>query len=129
MRPTFGPVLPGMHGRIRRDVVIGPVRWRPVFVVPLESRGVVLSLVAEEFPKFLMPRRVGDEAVPIVVANLMAEMSEKCPVRLVQILPNLLALRVVALFDVERDEPVRMAGKNARSFFWRAQKVKHDTVL
>ena len=61
-------------------MAIGPIGCQTQFVVPLKRRGVVLPLVAEEFPEFIVLRRVCDETVPIIVADFVAEMPEKCAV-------------------------------------------------
>src|SRR5688572_13622499 len=106
MGPTFGPVLPRMHRGIGGDVIVRPV-WRgALLVVPLEGCGIILPLIAEELPEFLVPGRARDETIPVVVANFVAEVSEKGPVGLAQFAPDLLALRVVGLFDIERDEAI-----------------------
>src|SRR3954454_22616215 len=74
MGPTLGPVLPGMHRGIGADVPIGPVWWRALLVIPLERGGVILALVAKKLTEFLVPGGAGNETVPIVVADFVAEM-------------------------------------------------------
>ena len=129
VRPGLGPVLPRMGRRVRADEPARPVGGRAVLVVRLQRSGVVRALVAEEYPARLEPARIPDEAVPVVVADLVPEMTEERPIRLTQIVADLLALRVVRLFGVERDQAARVPGQHARPRGRCAQEIEREPAL
>ncbi len=75
---------------------------------------VVGALVAEQRVKALQPGGVvADQPVPIIVAELVAEMAEQRAVVLAHLGAHLLALGGIGLGDVERDQPVVVAGQHA----------------
>ena len=53
-----------------------------------------------------------DQPVPVVVTNLVPEMAEERTVGLTQLLARLLAKRIIGLGDIDRDEPLVVAGEN-----------------
>ena len=59
-----------------------------------------------------MDRLVLDEPFPVVVRDLVAEMAEKRTVRLIHLLPDLGADRIVGFADVEGDLAMVMAGQD-----------------
>ena len=96
-----------MGARIGADETIHPVGRRTVSVVALERRGVVWRLVAEGLAKRADPALVLDQPVPVeIMPDLMAKVADEGAVGLVHGLASRLALRVVGLGDVDRDEPV-----------------------
>ncbi len=107
--PGLGEILPRMGTRISADEAVHPVRRRTFAVVALERHGVVLRLVAEGLAKRVDPALLHDQAVPIIMADLVADMPHKRAVRLSHGLPSRLPLRVVGLGDVDGDEPVVMS--------------------
>ena len=102
VRPGLGPVLPGMHGGVGADVRLRPVGGRPLLVVALERLGVAGPLVAEQLRgKRVEPGGAPDQPVPVVVADLVAEVAQQRAVGLVHGVPDLLALGVVGLLHVD----------------------------
>jgi hypothetical protein len=80
--------------------------------VALERRPVVLTLVAEQRAVALARRAVGDEQRPVVMGDLVAEVPQDGAIRLAQPLAQRLAVRVVGLVHVERDDPVGVARRH-----------------
>jgi hypothetical protein len=59
--------------------------------------------------------------------DLVAKVAEQCPVRLIHLDPQLLAVHVVALSEVERDHPVVMARHHRLEFT--GEQIKGQAVL
>src|SRR5471032_723933 len=93
VRPGFGPVFPRMHRRVGADVMLLPVQRRTLLVMPLKGFGVARSIVAEQATKRFQPMAVGDQSIPVVMADLMTEVPEQRAIRLVHLHPNLFADR------------------------------------
>ncbi len=53
MRPSLGPVLPGVSAGVSGDERIRPVNLRALFVVAIERLVVILTLVTEEPAKLI----------------------------------------------------------------------------
>ena len=84
------------------------------FVVMAVQRGLVVGVrVAEQLaePLRIRHRRV-DEAVEVVVPDLVAEVAEQGAVRLVHLLLQLFAVYVVAFGEIQRDDAVFVAGEH-----------------
>ena len=73
MCPALRPVLPGMHRRVGADEAVAPVGGRTVAVVPLRGFLIGSALVAEEAAEWLQRGRAVNPAVPVVMADLVAE--------------------------------------------------------
>src|SRR5262249_57446082 len=71
------------------------------------------ALAPKHFPEGWEPWAVPDKTVPLVVADLVAEVSQDGAVGLVMQLALLLALHVIGLGNVDRDEPVVVARQDA----------------
>src|SRR5690606_37214853 len=104
VRPGFGKVLPGVGAGVGAHIPLAPIRLWPVGIVCLQGRGVVASLVAEHRLEGTMPDAVPDQAVPVVVAGLMAEVTEDRPVGLCDALPMALPRCVDGLGNVDCDQ-------------------------
>ena len=109
--PGLGEVLPGVHGRIGADVALLPAGRRAVLVVPLAAPPGSRSLSS---PKTARARldlaAVAHQHVPVVVADLVAQVAEQRPVGLAELQPPPLALGGIGLGDVDGDQPVVVAG-------------------
>src|SRR5207302_1526966 len=68
-------------------------------------------VIAEDLFEFALARSC-DEHLPVVVTDLVAEMTAQRAVRLVVVDTQLLTLDVVGLANVDRDLPVPMTGIN-----------------
>src|SRR5262245_19103766 len=75
VRPGLCEILPGVRAGIGGDEMLRPVGRRPFGIVALERGGVVLPFVAEYRAEFLELRRRRDQAIPIVVRDLVAEVA------------------------------------------------------
>lgn len=90
-----------------------PVGRRAICIVAAQRLLVVRALVAEHGAIALqLWRVVADKAVPVVMAQLVAEMAEQGAVILAELRAHLLALRRIRLGDVERDQAIVMAGQD-----------------
>ena len=110
MRPALRPVLPGMRGGIGAHEPLLPVGRRTVLVVLIQRLRIVLALVAEERTPALEARAGLHQPLPVVMADLVAEVSKHRSIRLVQGDAPLLALGIVGLAEVQGDHAARMAG-------------------
>ena len=72
--------------------------------------GIVPPLVAEDVAEDADIAGIGDELVPIIVSDLVTKMSEQCAIRLAHFAPLALALDVVGLRDIQRDQSAGMPG-------------------
>ena len=79
-------------------------------VVALERLPVVVAFVAEQRPAVGPGLVAGHEQRLEVVAELVAQMTEHRPVGLAEVEAPRLAPRVVGLGQVDRDQPVGVAG-------------------
>ena len=77
VRPGLGEVLPGMRARIGGHEMLGPIRRRALRIVLLQGLRIVLALVAEDIAELLQERRARHQAGPIIMRDLMAEMTEQ----------------------------------------------------
>ena len=60
-------------------------------------------------------RRVGDQPVPIIVTDLVAEMTEQRAIRLAHLMTAALALHIVGFRQIDRDDAVGVAGHYRRT--------------
>ena len=127
--PALRPVFPGMGRGIGADVAELPVRRRPVFVVPLQAVAVVERLVAEQRTTGFEPVAVGNQAVPVVMSDLVPQMADQGAIRLVHVGARAFAMHIVGLDDVERDQAVVVAGHHRRAAVGCAQEVEHQAVF
>src|SRR6202453_5349084 len=83
MCERLGPVLGGVHGRIRRHEAFPPTLGHAIVVVPVQRLLIVGVRIAEQLvePLQVLLRR-GDQAVEVVVPDLVPEVPEQSPVRL-----------------------------------------------
>src|SRR5882757_5162808 len=108
MRPRFGPVLPRMTGGIGADEPLLPIGRRPALIVALQGLLVIGALVAKHLAERLEARTVLDQSIPVVMADLMAKVTQQRPVLLVLQLPLLLPADIVGFGHIDRDEAVVM---------------------
>ncbi len=93
VREGLGPVLPGVARRIGGDVAGLPVRWRAIPVMTLQGILVVHRFVAEDISEALQPAGiVANQPVPVIVAELVAEMAEQGAIVLAHFGSQFLAL-------------------------------------
>src|SRR5271165_4764011 len=114
MGPCLGPVFPRMDVGVRTDELLLPVNAWPLVVMLLECLGVVLPLVAEPLTEVVDERAVLDQSVPIVVADLVTEMTQEGAVRLVEPESPPLTFHVIRLGHIQCDDPVIMPGEHRR---------------
>jgi hypothetical protein len=128
VREGLGPVLGGVHARIRGDVILLPARRRTVPVVPVQRRLIVGVGIAEQRTK---PRqaelRGADKTVEVVVPDLVAQVPQHGAVRLVHRDPQLLAVHIVALSQIQCDHAVVVAGDDRLQLA--GQQVERQAVL
>ena len=90
-----------MHAGIGGDELLDPVVGRPLGIVLLQRFPVVLALVAEQPPELLERRRIPDQTVPVVVRDLVPEMTEQRAVGLAHLAALPLAFGIVCLGEVD----------------------------
>ena len=76
----------------------------------LERGFVVLAIVAEHRAELLEPAAVANQNVPIVMADLVAEMAEQTAIGLGQFRPALLHLGAVGFGERDRHHAVVVSG-------------------
>ena len=108
--PGLGPVLPRVCPRIGADIAVGPTVGGVELVVVLQRLAIVFPLVTEQRPEAVERARVGNEPVPVVVADLVPHVAQQRTVGLAQLGPSPLELDVVGLGQRHRDQPVVVAG-------------------
>jgi hypothetical protein len=132
VRPGLRKILPGVCARVRCHEPLGPVGRGPGSVVALQRDLVILTLVAEQLSKLIEGGRIRHQVIPVIVSDLVPEMTEQRAVRLGQGLALALALDVVGFRHIERDEPAGMPGDNSklrqRSVGRRREKVECQPV-
>ena len=109
MGEGFGPVFPRVGGGVDGDVVLAFDFDAPVVGI---KRGLVVGpVVAVEFSEFFQEMGVGlNSVVPIVVTELMTEVSDEGPHFFVQIGAGDLSGDRIGLPEVDGDDAVEMAG-------------------
>ena len=108
MRERLRPVLPGVGGGVRTHIRILPGRRITfgVVVVGLEGSGVVSPFVAEAGAKGLDRITSLHEHREVVVADLVAQMTEERAVALTEAVAQSEPAGIVVLADVDRDDPI-----------------------
>jgi hypothetical protein len=81
-----------------------------------QGGGIVAALVTEHLPEGSVPHTIPDEPLPIVVADLVAEMPEERAVRLRHVAAMAFAFGVVGLGDVDGDQAAGMTRDDLRAF-------------
>src|ERR1700683_3265439 len=90
---------------------------------------VVDALIAEDLSDGLQFVAITNQPVPIVVSDLMTEVTEQRAVRLMHRAATLLALYIVSLVQGECDEPVVVPGHHLRTALLAGcQKVKNEVL-
>src|SRR6185369_14403376 len=115
MRPRFRPVLPWMRACVGADMPVLPARRWPLLVVTLEGGIVIHGFIAEELAEPVQPRSPGDELIPKVMGDLVAQMPEQCAVGLAKMNPPAFALLVIGFSNVDGDRALTVAGQRQRS--------------
>src|SRR5579871_4466772 len=82
MSPGFGKVLPGVHRSVGGNETVLPVGRRPLTIVTLERLLVILSVVTKQAPAFSQHAAVAHQNVPVMVTNLVPEMTKEGAIRL-----------------------------------------------
>src|SRR6266705_4528995 len=77
-----------------------------------EGRAIVRTLIPKDKTEGGKPRAMLEQAVPIIMATLMAEMAQEGTVGLVELVPPLLPLHVDRLRHIDRDYSVVVAGEH-----------------
>src|ERR1700722_3466314 len=112
MGPCFRPVFPRMSRGVGSHETLLPVgRRTAVAVMLLQSLRVVGALIAKQLTKSLQLRTVADQAIPEVMADLVPKVAQQRAVRLLEVHPAPLALKVVGLGDVHRNKARVMSGQ------------------
>src|SRR5262249_51578483 len=110
VRPGFREVFPRMGARIGRYEALRPVERRALLVMRPERRAVIVPFVAEYAPELVEPARVADQQVPVVVPDLVTEMTEQRAIGLLHDVAHALAFGIVRLRQAEGDETAGVAG-------------------
>ena len=81
--------------------------------MPLECVAIILALVAEQCAVAVDPWCIGNQAVEIIVAALVAEVTQQRAVTFVHLFARALALGRIGFGNVESDEAIVVAGHHA----------------
>ncbi len=106
VRPRFRPIFPRVHAGVRAHEVSRPSVGRTLGVVAPNGLVVIVSLVAEYAAERGQPLRIGDQAIPVVVTNLVAKMSDDGSIAFAELLPQLFSKWVIGFGNVDGDEPI-----------------------
>ena len=128
MRPGLGPVFPRMHAGVAAHEALRPVGRRALVVVPLQRGAVVGALVAEQRAEVLEPGRGQHQQVPVVVADLVAEVAHQRAVGLAHLGADALAHRVLGLLGIEGDDAGVVPGHHVRAARHVAQEIEGQAV-
>ena len=115
VRPALGPVFPGVATRVGAHKMQLPAGGRPIFMVAFETAQVVRRLIAKQRVKAFQPRRIGNQAVPVIVTRLMTKMAQQRAVGLAHGLAHGFALGVVGFIHIEGDQAGVMSGHDMRA--------------
>ncbi|KAF1057161.1 MAG: hypothetical protein GAK39_06368 [Variovorax sp.] len=126
--PGLGPVLPRMHAGVAAHETLRPVGRRALVVVLLQRGAVVGALVAEQRAEVLEPGRGPHQQVPVVVADLVAEVAHQRAVGLAHLGADALAHRVLGLLGIEGDDAGVVAGHHVRAARHVAQEVEGQAM-
>ena len=111
MGKGFREILPRMHRGIGGNIFISR-SCSDLVVMPLHRVFVRYAFIAKEVPEPIYLLCSRDEARPIIMANLMAEVPKKRAIGFSEARPHPLALNVVCLQNIEGDQPILMSGGN-----------------
>ena len=128
MRPGLGPVFPRVRAGVAAHVAVGPVGRRALVVVHLQRGRVVGAVVAEQRAKVVDPRRGQHQQVPVVVADLVAEVAQQRAVGLAHLGADALAHRVFGLLGVQGDHAVVVARHHVRGAGHVAEEIESQAV-
>ena len=78
----------------------------------IEGLAIVLPFVAEKIPISLEPVRISDQAIPVVMADLVPKMPEERPIFLLHRMASALPLDVIGFSHIDRDQAVVMTRQN-----------------
>jgi hypothetical protein len=92
--------------------MLGPIRRRSLRIVILQGLRVVLAFVAEQAAEFFEVRRARDQAVPVVVPDLVAKVAEQRAVRFAHLPAAAFAFGVVGFREIDRDHAAGVTGQH-----------------
>jgi hypothetical protein len=95
----------------------------------VERLGVIFLVIAEEGAALREPAAVADQAVPVVVADLVAKVAEQRAVGFVHRDAATLAHRVVGLGEVDGDHAVGMTSEDCRMLFVDDRRIGEEVEL
>ena len=113
MRPGLGPVFPRVRTGVAAHETLFPIGHRAGFIVTLERIAVVFALVAEQRAVAVDPFGIGHQAVEIIVAAFMAEVTQQRAVAFMHLFARALALGRIGFGDVQGDQAIVVAGHHA----------------
>ena len=107
-------VLPRMGCGVGTDMAVGPIGERAASIVAMYRLRIIGALVPEQRSEAILHVGPGNEPIPIIVADLMTEVTEKGPIRLPHFVSDALARHVIRFDHVQGDHPVGMPGEELR---------------
>jgi len=112
-REGLGEVLPRVHRGVGGHAVAMPVRGRAVVVVALERIPVGRIVVVAEQGAECRLTTPAHQQLPIIVADLVAEMPDQGAMGLLHVDAAALALGVVGLVQIDGDTAARVPREHA----------------
>ncbi len=117
--PSFGEILPRMHGGIGADMLLPPRPGHLPLGVMLRQRLLIgPAFVAEGRPERIELGSVSHQPIPEIMPDLMPEVTQERAVGFGEVMPAALAGGVIRLDQIEGDQAIHMAGDDARPL-WR----------
>ncbi len=133
VRKALREVLPRMHGGVLGDERLLPALGRPELVMPRDFGLVVGAFVAEQLAALVEVAGGAvagfDEDVLVVVADLVAEVTEHGPVGLAETHPQRLAVGVEGLDEIDRDHPVGMSDRDCLALAVARQQIEGQAAV
>src|SRR5260370_39877172 len=114
VRARFGALCPRMAAGVGRGEALRPIRSRPVGIVPLQRRSIVLALVSEQLPELLDRGGVRNQTIPVIMRDLVPEMTEQRAVGFAHRFALAFSFGGVGLRHVEGDEAATVPSHDRR---------------
>lgn len=128
MGESFGPVLPGVAAGIGTDETSGPIRCGAALMVAGEGLVIILAVIAKHGATLPQPDGIAGKPLPVIMGQLMAEVSREGAV----VLPHLLldggAAGRIGLIEIQGDEAVHMAGEDRGTAREGFEEIKPDSI-
>jgi hypothetical protein len=113
MSPGFRPIFPRMSAGIGAHMPGLPIRRRTMFVILLQGGGVVRGFITEQSAEIREPFAVGDQPIPIIMGDLVSQMSEQSSMWFMEIHTTAFPLIVIGFGNINDNQTIEMPRQRA----------------